>query len=106
VVKEGYGRNVAKSLHPAVARDAIRKGAAEAVSARSELRPYQPEPPFVLEADVANTSCADLCALAPGVQRVGARTVRFETEDFREAFRCLLAWTYLGATEAPRYAGT
>src|SRR5437870_2060598 len=39
-------------------------------------------------------------------ERTGPRTVRFETADFRQAFRCLLAWTYLGASEAPRYAGT
>ena len=106
VVKEGYGRNVARSIHPSAARQAIRKGAADAVASRSDLTPYRPEPPFVLEADVANTSCADLCALAPGTDRVGPRTVRFEADDFREAFRCLLAWTYLGSSEAPRYAGT
>jgi len=106
IVKEGYGRNVAKSMHPAAARDAIRKAAAETVAAREELRPYRGDPPFVLEADVANTSAADLCALAPGTDRTGPRTVRFQSEDFREAFRCLLAWTYLGASEAPRYAGT
>ena len=64
------------------------------------------EPPIVLEADTANTSSAELCALPPGVERVGPRTIRFRTDDFREAYRCLLAWTYLGASEAPRYAGT
>src|SRR5438552_12129851 len=46
VVKEGYGRNVAKSLHPSAAREAIRKAAAETVAARSELHPYRPGPPF------------------------------------------------------------
>jgi D-amino peptidase len=106
VVKEGFGRNVAKSLHPTVAREAIRKGAAEAVTARGELTSYRPAPPFVLEADVATTSCADLCALAPGVERTGPRTVRFQSDDFRETFRCLLAWTHLGAGEAPRYPVT
>ena len=106
VVKEGYGRNVAKSMHPQAAREAIRRGASETVSARGELTAYRPDPPFVVEADVANTSAADLCGLAPGTDRVGPRTVRFETPDFREAFRCLLAWTYLGSSEAPRYAGT
>jgi D-amino peptidase len=106
VVKQGYGRNVAKSLHPTAARGAIRKAAADAIRSIGHLAPYRPAPPFVLEADVANTSCADLCALAPGVDRIGPRTVRFEADDFREAFRCLLAWTYLGSSEAPRYAGT
>ena len=106
MVKEAYGRNVARSLHPQVARDAIRKAAGEAVAGKGDLSPYLIEPPIVLEADIANTSATDLCALAPGAERTGPRTVRFETEDFREAFRCLLAWVYLGASEAHRYAGT
>ena len=97
IVKEGYGRNVSAYAHE---EDRRRE------TAREELRPYRGDPPFVLEADVANTSAADLCALAPGTDRTGPRTVRFQSEDFREAFRCLLAWTYLGASEAPRYAGT
>jgi D-amino peptidase len=108
VVKEAYGRNVAKSLHPSVAREAIQKTAAEVVRAATagELSVFLPDKPFTLEADVANTSAADLCALAPGTDRTGPRTVRFQADDFREAFRCLLAWVYLGASEAPRYAGT
>jgi D-amino peptidase len=106
VVKEAFGRNVARSLHPKAAREAIRGAAAEAVAARQELAAYTVEPPIVLEADIANTSATDLCGLAPGTERIGPRTVRFETTDFVEAFRCLLAWVYLGASEAPRYAGT
>ncbi len=105
-VKESYGRGVAKSLHPVAAREAIRAAAAETVAGANELVPFVIRPPIVLEADTANTSSAELCALAPGVERAGPRTVRFATEDFREAYRCLLAWTYLGASEAPRYAGT
>ena len=106
VVKEAFGRNVARSLHPRAAREAIRKAAAEAVAGRAELTPYRIEPPIVLEADIANTSAADLCGLAPGTGRIGPRTVRFETGDFRDAFRCMLAWAHLGASEAPRYVGT
>jgi D-amino peptidase len=107
-VKKAFGRGVASSLHPSRARQAIRSAAQEAVSMARDgaFEPYVLDGPFVLEADVANTSAADLCQLAPGSDRSGPRTVRFETPDFREAFRCLLAWTYLGASEAPRYAGT
>jgi D-amino peptidase len=105
-VRQAYGRGVARSLHPLAARQAIRAAAAEVVAGAKDLTPYVIEPPIVLEADTANTSCAELCALAPGVDRVGPRTVRFRTDDFPEAYRCLLAWTYLGASEAPRYAGT
>ena len=106
VVKEAFGRGVARSLHPEAARQAIRAAAAEAVAGAAGLRTFVFEPPIVLEADTANTSSAELCALPPGVERAGPRTVRFRTDDFREAYRCLLAWTYLGASEAPRYAGT
>jgi D-amino peptidase len=106
VVKEGLGRAVAKSMHPEAARTAIRQAATEVVRVPGRFQPYRPEPPFVLEADVLNTGIADLCSLAPGVERVGPRTLRFETGDFMQAFRCLLTFTYLGESEAPRYAGT
>jgi len=108
MVKEAYGRGVARNMHPSAAREAIRKGSADATRAAvaGELKPFRPEPPFVLEADLANSSAADLCAIAPGCVRAGGRTVRFEDDDFRQVFRCLLTWTYLGASEAPRYAGT
>jgi D-amino peptidase len=106
VVKQAFGRGVARSLHPEEARDLIRKAAAEVTGDPSQFQPYRPEPPFVLEVDVLNTGIADLCSLAPGVERTGPRTLRFETDDFMQAFRCLLAFTYLGESEAPRYAGT
>lgn len=105
VVKWGMGRNASRTLHPSVARERIRQGAAEAVraAAAGDLELFRPDPPYALEADLANTGCADLCALAPGTLRVGPRTVRFESEDFAEAFRCLLAWTHLADGQAPRY---
>jgi D-amino peptidase len=106
VVKEGIGRTVARSVHPTVARERIREAAWGVVRDVRSFPPFTPEPPYALEADVATTSAADLCGLAPGTDRLGPRTVGFQTADFREAFRCLLAWTYLGASEAPRYAGT
>ena len=102
-VKQGMGRGVARSLHPAAARAAIREAAAAAVRDAASLSPVAPEPPFTLEVDVANSGVADLCSLAPGTERVGPRTVAFTTDDYREAFRCLLAWTYLGSDESPRY---
>src|SRR5438094_406446 len=91
-VKQASGRHVATSLSPASARKLIREAAADAVRGAGSLEPFRPEPPFELEADTANTVSAELCALAPGVDRVGPRTVRFRTDDFAPAFRCLLAW--------------
>ena len=105
-VKQGLGRNVARSMHPELARKLIRETAADVVANPNGVQPFRPDGPFTLEVDVVNTAVADLCSLAPGVARTGARTLRFDTPDFREAFRCLLAFTYLGMSEAPRYAGT
>jgi len=105
-VKQGMGRGVARSIHPSKARELIREASAEVVRGAGGLEPYRPEGPFALEVDTTNTGIADLCSLAPGVVRAGARTLRFDTPDFRELFRCLLAFTYLGMSEAPRYAGT
>ena len=106
VVKQAFGRGVARSLHPEEARGLIRKAAAEVARDLGQFQPIRLEPPFVLEVDVLNTGIADLCSLAPGVQRTGPRTLRFEADEYMEAFRCLLAFTYLGESEAPRYAGT
>ncbi len=108
VVKQAFGRGVARSVHPSTAREAIRAGAAEAVEAASAggLETFTASVPVALEADLVNTSATDLCAMVPGVERIGPRTVRFDTDDFLGAFRCLLTWTYVGASEAPRYAGT
>ena len=105
-VKQGMGRTVARSMHPSRARELIRAASADVVRGAADLKPYRLEGPFTLEVDVANTGVADLCSLAPGAVRTGPRTLRFETPDYREAYRCLLAFTYLGMSEAPRYAGT
>lgn len=98
VVKRALGRQVAESIHPAAACDAIRLGAADAVRKAATLAPYRAEPPYAIEMDGRTTLVAELCALAPGVERIGGRTVRFTTDDFREAFRCLQAWSYLAAS--------
>jgi D-amino peptidase len=103
VVKQAFGRGMARSLHPSAARELIRAASDEVVRDPSRFEPLVVEPPFVLEADTANTVSAELCALMPGVVRTGGRTVRFETESFDEVYRCLLVWTYLGAHEAPQY---
>jgi D-amino peptidase len=107
-VKEAFGRGVALSMHPQVAREAIRQASAGAVrsAVAGELSPCVVPGPYELEVDVVNTAATELCALVPSVSRTGPRTVRFESGDFGEVYRCLLAFTYIGASEAPRYAGT
>ena len=104
VLKQALGRHVATSMSPQRAREEIERAASEVVRDAASFEPFRPDPPFLFEADTTNTVSAELCALAPGTRRTGGRTVAFETDDFAEGFRCLLAWTYLGAHEAPRYS--
>jgi D-amino peptidase len=100
-VKEGFGDRVARSRSPTKARAAIRGLMRDAVKNAERLEVWTPPGPYALELDLATTAVADLCALAPGTERAGPLTVRFETDDFRMLYRCLLTWMHLGRSVAP-----
>ena len=102
-VKEGFGNRVGRSLSPAKARAAIHGLFSEVVKNADQLEVFAPEGPFTFEIDAIGTAVADMCALSPGTDRVGPRTVRFETDDFRMLYRCLLTWMNLGNRVAPSY---
>ena len=98
-VKRASGFTVAASMHPERACAAIREAAAEVVRGAGDLAPPEVSGPFELEVDLTMLRMADVCSLVPGVTRSG-RTVRFATDDYPTAFRCLLAWTYLAGSVA------
>ena len=102
-VKQGIGRHVATSLSPQVAHERIRRAALEATRTANEALVFRPKPPFGLEVDMISTSCTELAALAPGTQRTGPRTVRFEAKTVQEMIQTLLAWMYLARHAAPQY---
>lgn len=95
-VKRGHSYTVGASMHPEAGREAIEEAAAAAVDGSSELGPTVEDGPFTLEVDLTDLRRAELCSLPPGVERTG-RTVRYATDDYLEAFRCLRAWLYLAA---------
>jgi D-amino peptidase len=94
-VKTGMAFQVASSIHPELARERIRSAARDAMRIAPELAPYDVAPPYELEVDLSNLRMAELCALIPGTERIGGRTVRYTSQDFAEAFRCLIAFTYI-----------
>ncbi len=93
VVKEADGTNSAISVHPSIARQRVRDGAERAVrrGAAHELQVLTVGPPVVIEVDYARGVVADHAAIVPGAERVGDRTVRFETDDPVTAYRGFLA---------------
>jgi D-amino peptidase len=100
-VKEGYGDRVGRTQTPTKARAAIRGLVRDVVKNAERLELWRPAGPYTLEIDLVNTVVTDLCAISPGTDRTGARTVAFTTDDFRVLYRCLLTWMHLGRSVAP-----
>ncbi len=103
VVKEAFGRQAARSLHPAEACRRIEAGAYRAYSERSQRPLYAPPGPFVLEIDWMNASMADLCEQIPGVERPSGRTIRCQTADYRTCYRMMLALLVMATPAAYQY---
>jgi D-amino peptidase len=101
-VKDGFGDRVGRLQSPTKARAAIRGILRDVVKNAERLDPCNPPGPYALELDLVNTAVTDLCALSPGTDRTGPRTVSFTTGDFRVLYRCLLTWMHLGRSAAPR----
>jgi D-amino peptidase len=97
VVKQAVGRFAARSLHPQVACERIRRGAAAAL--RRTHVPYTLKPPIQLAVDFELTQMADMAELVPNSNRTAGRTVEFAGEDYREVFRAWRAMYNLAGTE-------
>ncbi len=93
VVKEGFGRHAAASVHPTVARERIRAAAERAVrrAIAGELRPLVLDLPYVIEVTYQNALQADYACLVPGAERVGDTGARFSSDDPVLAYRGFLA---------------
>jgi D-amino peptidase len=91
VVKEGLGRQAARSLHPRMARERIRSGAARAIQRLSNIPVMRPASRVELEVDLGATSMADSCERVPGVSRLGPRLVGYASADYVEVYRLFLA---------------
>jgi D-amino peptidase len=100
VVKRALGTNVADSLSPEAARNAIREGMARALARLDEMRTYELTPPLRCEVDFRLPVMADYACVLPGVDRIGPRTVGFGGKDGDMLYRTCLAVTRLAAVPA------
>ena len=85
-VKEGIGTTAAANLHPAQARERIRAGVARAVRLRADIPPARNEGRILLQIELLRASQADLAVRIPGVEREGAREVRYRAPDIVAAY--------------------
>lgn len=97
-VKKAIDKYAALSVHPSVARQRIREGAARAVRRIGDFSPYELEPPVTLRVRWNSTSTAALCANIPGVTRVAPREVAYTSSDFPTLYRLLRVFLSLAAS--------
>jgi D-amino peptidase len=111
-VKEGHGNRSGRSQSPERARAAIRGMVREAVKQVEQAQVWRPAGPYVLEMEFSTTAVADMCSLVPFTERNGPRTTRFETDDLRTLYRCMLSWvrpapvTSTGASTGNQHSNT
>lgn len=101
VVKDGFGAQAARSLHPVVARDRIRTGARRAIERRPTIPVMTPPESLHLEVDFVRPLHADSGERVPCVRRESARTLSWRGEDFVEGLRLLQALVDLARAVDP-----
>lgn len=95
-VKQAIDKYTALSVHPTVARDRIREGAAHALRRLGDFAPYEVETPATLRLSWGSTSVAALCANIPGITRVAPREVAYTSDDVPALYRLLRVLLSLG----------
>lgn len=104
-VKKAEGWTAADTLHPAVARSAIREGAAKAVAQAGSLKPVAVPDRLVLEVQMQVPTAAETAAQVPGTVLVDPFTVRRELDSPAELLGLTTVWYNL-ATSAMRTRGS
>jgi D-amino peptidase len=90
-VKDGIGRYAARLVPFDEARRAIRDRVADAVKKADRFKPFKLAAPCRFELQYYLSSQADMAMLVPGVTRVNARTVGFQSDEYVKGFKMLRA---------------
>ncbi|MYW01040.1 M55 family metallopeptidase [Streptomyces sp. SID3343] len=99
-VKKAEGFTAANNVHPSVARDLIRAGAAAAVEKAANLEPLPLPEKFVLEVGFQIPLAAEIAAAVPGAERVDLLTVRCAAPDPDRVIDLIEVWYTLAAHSA------
>ena len=88
-VKRHIRRRTADLLHPETARELIREGARQAIERLSSLEPTKPRLPAEVAISYKDPDLADIASILPSVTRTGHYSVRFEAEDYVQAYKMI-----------------
>lgn len=89
VVKEAVGRYAAKIYPFEVVKEKLRAGVEEALSKLGRFKPTVEKEPVEIKLTFYNSAFAESASLLPNVERLDARTLRFTTQSYLEAYRLL-----------------
>jgi D-amino peptidase len=87
IVKQSLGRFAAAHIHPTVACELLRKGAARAVSNVKNMHPPVFKRPVSLEVTFLVADMAEMALWVRGVEPVGPRTIVISSENLLDLYR-------------------
>jgi D-amino peptidase len=89
ITKFGISRSAGKMLHP----EQVDQNYSNAVSQvfKTQIKPFNPTPPYRLEIFFRETQMTDIVVRIPGTRRSGDNSVIFEAADYQTLFRAFLA---------------
>jgi len=88
-VKDGIGRYAARLVPFAEARRGIRDRVTDALRKLGQFKPFKVATPCKFELQFYISAQADMAMYMPNVQRVNARTVAFQADDYVKGFKML-----------------
>ena len=90
-VKDAIGRQAGRLVPMAEARKAIKDRTTKALRELIKHKPYRLTSPYKFELEYFTSTQADYGVMFPGIERPGARTVAFTSDDYLKGFRTLRA---------------
>ena len=86
-------RFAAESVHPEVACELIRAGAARALERVGQMSPPAIDLPATLEVQTTTSDYAELATWLPGFERTGPRSLRLVDDEPLRMYRTWVAFT-------------
>ena len=102
IVKESLGRFAAAHVHPSVACEMLQKGASRAVRNLQEMRSPVFTKPVSLDVTFLVADMAEMAVWIRGVERVGPRSIRIQSENLLELYRMFVTVVTLTRTLVDR----